>query len=180
MILLINLCKEKLHEYEFVKPIENILKNNKIKYLKKHYKKIKKRDLKKIKKIIICGTSLKDSDYIKDINCFRWINDSNKSILGICAGMQIIGLVFNGKIQKKTEIGFYDEILKKEFLKLNNSIKVYSLHNYYVNFNKLKNFEIFNKGKIPQAVKHKEKEIYGVLFHPEARQKDLIKNFCLL
>ena len=29
-------------------------------------------------------------------------------------------------------------------------------------------------------VKHKDREIYGVLFHPEVRQKDLIVRFCSL
>ena len=46
---------------------------------------------------------------------------------------------------------------------------------------KLGDFEIFCENEnVVQAVKHEEKEIYGILFHPEVRQKDLIKNFCLL
>ena len=31
--------------------------------------------------------------------------------------------------------------------------------------------------QIPEAVKHKKKELYGVLFHPEVRQKEMIKKF---
>jgi anthranilate/para-aminobenzoate synthase component II len=31
--------------------------------------------------------------------------------------------------------------------------------------------------EIVQAVKHQTKEIYGVLFHPEVRQKEMIANF---
>ena len=34
MILLINICKEKMHYEEFVKPVENILKNYEIKFKK--------------------------------------------------------------------------------------------------------------------------------------------------
>ena len=40
-----------------------------------------------------------------------------------------------------------------------------------------KDFIKFTKSKIPQAIKHKEKKIYGVLFHPEVRNKELILNF---
>ena len=53
------------------------------------------------------------------------------------------------------------------------------MHNNYVDFSNL-DFEIFAGNKIVQSVKHKEKEIYGVLFHPEVRQKDMILNFCNL
>ena len=41
-------------------------------------------------------------------------------------------------------------------------------------------FEIFAGNKISQGIKHKKKRIYGVLFHPEVRQKDMILNFCNL
>ena len=53
MILIINICKEKLGYYEFVRPIESILENNKIKFFTKHYNKVNKNDLKKSDKIII-------------------------------------------------------------------------------------------------------------------------------
>jgi anthranilate/para-aminobenzoate synthase component II len=196
MILLVNLCKEKLHELEFVKPIEDILKNHKIKYLKRNYKKIKKGDYGNISKIIICGTSLSDNEFIKDINYFRWIEKISKPVLGICGGMQIIGLVFDLEkqvneldikndfkhiLKKRTEIGFYKEEFNKDFLGIKGKNEVYYLHNNYINFDKLNDFNIFCKsGRIAKAVKHKEKALYGVLFHPEVRQKHLIKNFCLL
>jgi anthranilate/para-aminobenzoate synthase component II len=194
MILLINLCKEKLHYYEFVKPIEDILKKNKLKYFKKHYRRLSDGDLKNAKKIIICGTSLKDNDFVKDVDYFLWIKGFKKPILGICGGMQIIGLIFDldrqvknldirkdfsHALKKKTEIGFYHESFKKDFLGLLGEQEVYHLHNNYIDFDKLEEFEIFAKNsEIIQALKHKEKEIYGVLFHPEVRQKDLIINFC--
>jgi GMP synthase-like glutamine amidotransferase len=175
MILLVNICKEKLHYYEFVKPIEDILKNNKIKYFTKHYKKLNEGDLKNASKVIICGTSLKDNEFIKDINYFLWIKDYQKPVLGICGGMQIIGLLFRGKLKNKTEIGFYNEDFNN-FFGLNEGQEVYHLHNNYVKFGS--DFKEYAKSKINQAVKHKGKEIYGVLFHPEVRQKPLIIKFC--
>jgi GMP synthase-like glutamine amidotransferase len=175
MILIISVCKEPFHNLEFVTPIEKILSKNKISYFTKHYSKLNANDLQKANKIIICGTSLKDNEFLKDINKFQWIKDFNKPILGICAGMQIISLIFTTKIKQKTEIGFYKENFSKEFLSLINEHEVYHLHNNYTILSK--EFESFTKSIIPQAIKHKSKKIYGVLFHPEVRNKKLIEEF---
>jgi|SRR3989338_7247398 len=190
MILLINICKERLHFYEFVKPILDILKDNNIDFFVKHYKELEKKDLDKAEKIIICGTSLKDIDYFEHYHNFDWLLDYDKPVLGICGGMQIICMVFEDKLKtlrkagkgifsKKTEVGFIKLNFEREFLGLIGEKEVYALHNYYVkNINK--EFFILSKDPIPQAVKHKEKSIYGVLFHPEARNKDMIRNFAKL
>jgi GMP synthase (glutamine-hydrolysing) len=178
MILVIDVCKEKLHYLEFVKPVEDVLKKNRTKYFTKHYKNIRDSDLKKAKKIIICGTSLKDFEYSKHLKDFRWIKNFDKPILGICAGMQITSEIFGGKIKKQTEIGYYFENFKKDFLSLNEEHEVYHLHNCYATLPK--DFEQFTDGKIPQAIKHKTKDIYGVLFHPEVRNKKLIEEFVKL
>jgi GMP synthase (glutamine-hydrolysing) len=201
MILLINICKEKLHYYEFVKPIEDILKKNKIKFFVKNYKDMSEEDLDCCDKVIICGTSLKDNEFIKNFQEFDWLIDFEKPVLGICGGMHIIGLVFGGIIKKGSEIGFYKEVFnktsvsltskerqevgdkekfKKNFLGLKDEQEVYHLHNNYIDFNHLGEFEVFNKGKIAQAVKCNDKDIYGVLFHPEVRQKGLIREFCIV
>jgi GMP synthase-like glutamine amidotransferase len=181
MILVINICKEKSHYFEFVKPILNIIKENELSYFIRNYKSVNKRDLNKCSKIIICGTSLSDNDFItnENIRYFKWILNFDKPILGICGGMQIIGKIFGGKILRKSEIGFFKEKFNKKFLGIFGFVEVYHLHNNYIDFSKLKDFDVYCSKKISQAVKHKNKEIYAVLFHPEVRQKDLIKNFCL-
>ena len=144
-------------------------------FVTKHYLEICKKDLKNADKIIICGTSLNDNEFLKNIDRFEWLKDIDKSVLGVCAGFQIIGKVFGGKLRKKTEVGFFYENFKKEFLGLVGKNEVYHLHNNYVLFGK--DFEVFNLGKIAQAVKHKDREIYGVLFHPEVRQKKMVLEF---
>jgi GMP synthase-like glutamine amidotransferase len=179
MILIISTCKEKLHEMEFVKPIEKILGEKGIKFFTRHYKDIKKEDFANADKLIITGTSLKDNEFIKDINYFNWIRTINKPVLGICAGMQIIEMLFSGKVKKKTEIGYYKENFVKGFLGLKGEQEVYHLHNNYTTVSSV--FEIYSKsGSVVQAIKHKEKEIYGVLFHPEVRNREVIERFAEL
>jgi len=174
MILLINICKEKLHYYEFVKPIEDILKKAKIEFFVKHYNELNEKELNKADKIIICGTSLKDNEFMENPGKFEWIKDFDRPIIGICGGMQLIGRIFKCEIKKKTEIGFFNENFKN-FLGLDGEKEVYHLHNFYCKFDE--NFSKFTKSEIDQAVKHKDKQIYAVLFHPEVRQKEMIVKF---
>ena len=169
MILIINICKEKLHFNEFVKPVEEIIGKSSV----KHYTSIDKKDM-EADKIIICGTSLKDNQFLEDIEMFEWIKDFDKPILGICGGMQ----VFGGELGEKQEIGFYKEDFNKEFLGLKGDQEVYHLHNNYVTLPE--DFVKYTESDIPQAIKHKTKPIYGVLFHPEVRNKELIENFIKL
>jgi GMP synthase-like glutamine amidotransferase len=173
MILIINICKERLHYFEFVRPIEKIIG---VDFISRHYSEVSKKDLDIAEKVIICGTSLKDNSFIDGIEKFKWIKNFEKPILGICGGMQVIGIIFGGRLKKKTEIGFFFEDFKKLFLGLKNREEVYHLHNNFVLFSE--DFEVFSEGnEIVQAVKHKKREIYGVLFHPEVRQKKMIDEF---
>ena len=176
MILIIDTCKERLHYFEFVKPVEDVLNKQGMGFWTKHYLNVSDKDLIKAKKIIICGTSLQDNQFVEDIDYFSWLKNFEKPVLGICAGMQIIGLVFGGRIKKETEIGFFKEKFEKRFLGLNGGLEVYHLHNNFIDFSKLNDFEIFSSGEIPQAIRYKN--FYGVLFHPEVRNKELISRFC--
>ena len=148
MILIINICKEKLHYFEFVKPIEDILKKSKTKFFTIHYKDIIQKDIAKADKVIICGTSLKDNDFLENLEKFEWLKGYPKPVLGICGGMQIIGIINGKKLIKKKQIGLIDN--------------KYHIHNFG-----LKDF----KDEL-------EIENYrGYLFHPEVRNKELIEMF---
>ncbi len=175
MILIIKICKENLHYYEFVKPIEDILKQNKIDFQTCYYKKLSEKSILKYEKIIISGTSLKDNNFFDNINYFKWVHNIDKPILGICAGMHILSLQYDGLIKKHREIGLKNIIFKKDFLGIKNKLEVYELHKFWV---KSKEFEVYAFSEnCNQAIKHKEKPFYGVLFHPEVRNKKMIEVF---
>jgi len=175
MILLISINKISFHYYEFVKPVEDILRRNNICFQTTQYNDINQKILDKADKIIICGTSLKDNSFVEEITKFEWLKKFDKPVLGICGGMHLLGLVFNGELRKAQEIGLKTIKYKKEFFGFKDDIEVYELHNYYA---KSEEFEVIAESeKCIQAVKHKHKPFYAVLFHPEVRNKKLIENF---
>lgn len=192
-ILVINTCSNELHYLEFINPIIRILKehnNNNSKnnlVTVKHFSHINKEfNFSNFDKIIISGTSLKDFNYLdKD---FSFIKECEKPILGICAGMQIVCKSFgcdlirnsenntNNKINN-THIGL-KTIELQDFLGISKTIEVYCLHKNNILRNKIfeKNFVDCSNGSM-HAIKHKNKNIFGVLFHPEVRNHELIINF---
>ena len=66
MILIIQICNNYFHYYEFIKPIEDVLLKNNIKFESINYNNLTKEKINKADKIIISGTSLKDNGFIED------------------------------------------------------------------------------------------------------------------
>lgn len=120
-------------------------------------------------------------------NCRDIILNLDTPILGICLGHQIISEVFGGKT-KSAEIESYAQIelniLKENglFKGIGNTLKVWASHKDEV-VALPENFEILansNKCDI-EAIKHENKPIYGIQFHPEVqhtpRGGEIFKNF---
>ncbi|MEM3374612.1 MAG: hypothetical protein QXE31_05320 [Candidatus Woesearchaeota archaeon] len=182
-ILIINTCSNKLSEYEFLEPIVNVIKNLNLNYFVLDYRDdslniILKNEfyLKKITHIIISGNPLKDQDFLKYMHNFHWIMSINKPLLGICAGMQIISLIFNSNLKKEKIISFSEIKTIKENPLFNGVFKAYEIHSNNVIISKDLRVIAKSKNRIV-GIKHKEKPIYGVLFHPEVRNHIIIENF---
>lgn len=115
------------------------------------------------------------------------IKTTNKPVLGICLGFELICYAFDEKLvfnKEKTKGKF--QVVKnsqdKIFSKINFPITVYESHKWAVlKTSKLKNLA---KSKTNvEIIKHPSKLIYGFQFHPETiteRQQQLIKNFLKL
>jgi GMP synthase (glutamine-hydrolysing) len=107
---------------------------------------------------------------------FQWLKETEKPVLGICAGMETIGMVFGARLVKCLEIGMTHIISLKDNPLFSADFKAYSLHSYCVETSE--EFEVWAKSaKCIQFIKHKTKPIYGALFHPEVRNQELIKRF---
>ncbi|ALV23328.1 GMP synthetase [Mycoplasma sp. (ex Biomphalaria glabrata)] len=135
--------------------------------------------------IILSGgpESVYDSNGLK---IDKKIFDLNIPILGICYGMQLITDMFGGKVTGSDKSEFGANELK---IKINNELfedvpkisKVWMSHSDHVT-KMPSNFEITGESHNSIAsIKHKNKKIYGVQFHPEVTHTEfgsvMISNF---
>ncbi len=177
MILIVdmNWKKNSLGYYEFVLPITAV--TEKIGACKiKHYIEVTNQDLNNCSSVILSGTALKDIATLNNLEKFQWLKETEKPVLGICAGMETIGVVFGTRLIKCLEIGMTTIISLKNNPLFSADFKAYSLHSYCIEASQ--EFEVWAKSdKCIQVIKHKTKPIYGTLFHPEVRNQELIKRF---
>ena len=79
-------------------------------------------------------------------------------------------------MEKCREIGMTEITTSKANLLFSSKFKAYSLHNYALVPSA--DFEVLAEStNCVQAIKHKQKDIYGVLFHPEVRNKGVLQRF---
>jgi len=183
MILLVDLCfeRESLSRCEFVDPIAYALNRAGFPYRITHYKEIRKNEVGKCDGIILCGTALKDNAYAEHIESFAWIKSCEKPILGICAGMQVIGSVFGGSIVAQPAIGLEKIKIVRDSPLLGEprEIEGYHLHNFGVSLPH--GFQILaGTPEQVDAFRHIVKPVYGIIFHPEVRNKWIIERFAAL
>jgi GMP synthase-like glutamine amidotransferase len=101
---------------------------------------------------------LKDNDFLKHVEDFGWIRKCDKPILGICAGMEVIGLVFDSSLQNCLEIGMKEIRLTSKNLLFSSTFKAYELHNNSVQPSK--EFDVLaESANCVQVIKYREKSI---------------------
>lgn len=180
MILVVdmNCRKDSLGCEEFVMPILSIACQLD-ECLVVHYSEVTEAEVKKCSRIILSGTPLKDNATLDQPEKFSWLQDVDKPVLGICAGMQTIGVVFGLMLIRCLEIGMTPMNTSNSNPLFSGAFKAYSLHNYCVESSD--EFEVLAESeKCVQAIKHKQKSVYGVLFHPEVRNVEILKRFITL
>lgn len=177
MILLISTCTDRLSYLEFVEPIEKILNKYGIECSIKDFRHILTEDIAKADKIIISGTALRDFEYL-DVSNFDWLKDCNKAVLGICAGAQVIAKTFGSDLENEELIGRHKVVLSEKNILIDKpEFGSYFMASKVPTTNM--NFKILARTKdIAVMFKHRDKTIYGCLFHPEVLNQDMIVNFC--
>ena len=130
---------------------------------------------------ILCGTALKDSWYLDAIEAFAWLPSFPRPVLGICAGMQVIAKIFGGEILPGTGIGMAGQVVvaPDPLFASRARFDAYELHGLSVlpppSFRVL----VISPSGV-EAIRHPDRPVYGVMFHPEVRNEWLIRRFLAL
>ncbi len=170
-MLIVSVCKYRLHEEEFVRPVVELVKRF------EDVSVVNAENVQKVEeKAIICGTALKDFDYLgRD---FSWILDFD-FVLGICAGYQVIARLFSAELVNSERIGVYEVECVSENPLFDSNFKAYFLHELAVR--ECKNLKVLARVKDDVAAfKVRKREFYGLAFHPEVLNPEIIEKFCRL
>lgn len=105
-----------------------------------------------------------DRDATEEI-LYKWAKKNKKPVLGICRGMQMIGVLNDVELKKvSNHVNVKHLIISKfEQNKIRNSFHNYSLVKCPEGFEILFTSE---DGEI-ESIKHKTDKIYGIMWHPE-------------
>ena len=127
-----------------------------------------------------------------DFEALKYIYDIDKPVLGICLGMQLMGMLFDGEMidinNHKKYLDYAHSIKIKRNSKLYNIfktdiIKVNSRHKSVIKKTNLNKTAISNDGYIEGIETVNKKFFIGVQWHPESminydeNQNNLFKNF---
>jgi len=177
MILVVdmNFKRDSLGFYEFVLPIVSVVKDLES-YSVKHYSDLSPEKIAEFDGVILSGTPLKDNTTLNQLERFEWIKTCQKPILGICAGMQTLASAFGSRLMKCLGIGMTEIVTLKENPLFSSAFKAYALHNFSV-APSIEFEALARSAQCVQAVKHLQRNIYGVLFHPEARNQEILRRF---
>lgn len=179
MILVIDVCESNgsLSYDEFLRPVVESIPPGMERSVR-HYTELVDGDISKAERIIICGTALADNGFMEHKERFSWLKTTNKPVLGICAGMQLIATAFGAKLANATEMGMTEITVRSKGSLLGDSgFKAYELHNFAPEL-PAGFVELANSASCIQAFVHKTKPLMGVLFHPEVRNRRIIAGFC--
>ena len=166
---------------EFVAPVERIVRKEGFPPGTRHYTDLSQQDSATAAGIILCGTALKDFGYLEGLERFTWLLSFRGPVLGICAGMQVLVRVYGGEVHPATGIGMAEQqvVTPDPLLAGKDRFAAYELHCRSVTPPPpFKVLAVSQSGV--QAIRHRERPVYGVMFHPEVRNEWLIARFLSL
>jgi len=173
VILVVDLCQRDLSRSEFVEPIAAIVGDG-AKVVGSNYHLAE--DVEAASAVVICGTALADDGYMDHIERYEWLRTTRTPVLGICAGMQLIALLHGGRVVERMEIGMTSILPVGNDPLVPGPMDVYSLHKY--DLEDLNEFHVLARSaECVQAIAHRERDLFGILFHPEVRRGGVVTRF---
>jgi GMP synthase (glutamine-hydrolysing) len=180
-ILVVNCARNEdlLTKREFVWPIQRALHEPSRVV---HLSKLKKEDVLAASAVIFSGCPLADNAFLQFVPKLSWLKRMDVPMLGICAGHQLLGRIFGGKIShaEKAVIGWTKLQKKKSHTLLKEfpaRFSAFELHGNRIACPKDFSIYVSSAHNPNEVMIHQKKKIVGVEFHPEVRNEKLLQAF---
>jgi GMP synthase (glutamine-hydrolysing) len=183
MILLVDLCYREgsLGYEEFVLPVARIVEKAGYAVRAVHYRAAPGTVPDDAAAVILCGTPLADTTFLSGLGNVSWLADVRVPVLGVCAGMELVCRVFGGTVGPGEEIGMTEVTVPAPdpLFAGRESFPAYELHTLAcTDPGPLRVLAVSDR--CIQAVRHPDKPVYGVMFHPEVRNEWVVERFLSL
>ncbi len=148
-----------------------------------HLSKFSKSSLKGFDAVIFSGCTLKDNAFVSHAKNLGWLKEAGIPLLGICAGHELLGIVFGGKLERLKV-----PVIGMETVKVDGR-KAHGLHleegvfsAYHLNGNAVslpKGFMgVGQSTRVKNEIMiHPELKVVGFQFHPEYIHGKFIQSF---
>ncbi len=125
---------------------------------------------------VLCGTALRDNGFLEHMDAFGWLRETGAPVLGICAGMEVLGLVNGARLVPCKEIGMARVRVVRPDPLLPADLEAYELHSFALEG--LSAFDVLAESDAcVQAVRLRGRPHWGIMFHPEVRRPDVVSRF---
>ena len=177
-VLLVSTCADPLSEAEFVAPLERIacdagatVESSRLGTLNSVPE--------GVSHILLAGTALQDDKYLKEITAVERLLGAGRPLLAVCSGMQLLANACGGEIIAQREIGMVAVETLVENPLCAGRFEAFALHRHAVEPGP--RLEVLARSEgCAQVVRHRELPAWGVLFHPEVRNEQLVRSFLAL
>ena len=182
-ILIVNSAEP--NRSEFSDSIKEILSNQLVESEVVEYRDCLTVQLDDFNGVIISGSPQGDDIVEHHQPFFQWVKAYQRPVLGICAGHHVIGVMYGAKYLRSEEPESEDvlvEVLRADKLFENMPVEfdVRQMHNDSITLPSRFLHLAKSKTCFNQAMRHAEKPLYTLQFHPEFINHKILLNFVAL
>lgn len=180
VVLIVNNAEPQIRD--FSEPVLRVVQENNLKARVLDYTKLSRNVLEEADGVILSASPMGNDIVEHHFPYYQWLLSYQKPVLGICAGHQIMGRIFGANLIRNQEA-------EEGFVKILIQVKDEIFNGYAANFEAFQQHQdsitcpavfkiLASSSKCEnQVMKHCRLPMYGVEFHAEISNRELIKNF---